>query len=122
MLEKFSMNVEPIVWWLQQRCRQAKGLDGKKGWNGKLEKEMREKIGVIRKKDKANYLRLGGKALKLNKFLAINGPVLTGLVTLGSSFVGSPEHGSWAVVLGVVIYALASVINAFEHGQQVGMI
>ncbi|XP_022856218.1 probable F-box protein At4g22030 [Olea europaea var. sylvestris] len=125
MLKKFPGNVEPAVWWPEQRRRQAKGLDGKKGWNGwngKLEEEMREIIGVIRKKDKADYLRLGGKALKLNKFLAIGGPVLTGLAALGSAFVGSPNHGSWAVVLGIVAGALASVVNTFEHGGQVGMV
>ncbi|CAA2972162.1 Hypothetical predicted protein [Olea europaea subsp. europaea] len=122
MLKKFPANVEPAVWWPEQRRRQAKGLDGKKGWNGKLEEEMREIIGVIRKKDKADYLRLGGKALKFNKFLAISGPVLTGLAALGSAFVGSPNHGSWAVVLGVVAGALASVVNTFEHGMQVGMV
>ncbi|XP_022847748.1 probable F-box protein At4g22030 [Olea europaea var. sylvestris] len=125
MLKKFPANVEPAMWWPEQRRRQAKGLDGKKGWNGwngKLEEEMREIIGVIRKKDKADYLRLGGKALKLNKFLAISGPVLTGLAALGSAFVGSPNHGSWAVVLGVVAGALASVVNTFEQGMQVGMV
>ncbi|CAI9782494.1 unnamed protein product [Fraxinus pennsylvanica] len=125
MLEKFPANVDPAVWWPEQRRRQARGLDGKKGWNGwngKLEEEMREIIGVIRKKDKADYLRLGRKALKLNKFLAISGPVLTGLAALGSAFVGSPDHGSWAVVLGVVAGALASVVNTFEHGWQVGMV
>ncbi|CAA2944506.1 Hypothetical predicted protein [Olea europaea subsp. europaea] len=31
MLEKFPKNVEPTVWWEEQRRRQAKGLDGKKG-------------------------------------------------------------------------------------------
>ncbi|KAL2475667.1 putative F-box protein [Abeliophyllum distichum] len=125
MLEKFPTNIEPAVWWPEQRRRQAKGLDRKKswnGWNGKLEEEMTEIFGVIRKKDKADYLRLGGKALKLNKFLAISGPVLTGLAALGSSFVGSPDHGSWAVVLGVVAGALASAVNTFEHGGQVGMV
>ncbi|CAA2944503.1 Hypothetical predicted protein [Olea europaea subsp. europaea] len=108
MLEKFSEN--------------TKGLDGKKGWNGMLVEEMREISCAIRNKDKVDYLRLGGKALKLNKFLAIGGPVLTGLAALGSAFVGSPNHGSWEVVLGVVAGALASVVNTIEHGGQVGMV
>ncbi|XP_022862155.1 probable F-box protein At4g22030 [Olea europaea var. sylvestris] len=97
-----SDNVEPTVWWQEQRRRQAKGLDGKKGWNGMLEEEMREISCAIGNKDEVDYLRLGGKALKLKKFLAIGGPVLTGLVALGSAFVGPPNHGSWVVVRGVV--------------------
>ncbi|XP_022865068.1 probable F-box protein At4g22030 [Olea europaea var. sylvestris] len=101
---------------------ETKGLDGKKGWNGMLEEEMREISCAIRNKDEVDYLRLGGKALKLNKFLAIGGPVLTGLAALGSAFVGSPNHGSWEVVLGVVAGALASVVNTIEHGGQVGMV
>ncbi|CAA2944509.1 probable F-box At4g22030 [Olea europaea subsp. europaea] len=87
-----------------------------------LEEEMREISCVIRNKDEADYLRLGGKALKLNKFLAIGGPVLTGLAALGSAFVGSPNHASWEVVLGLVVGALASVVNTIEHGGQVGMV
>ncbi|KAL2495646.1 putative F-box protein [Forsythia ovata] len=83
---------------------------------------MTEIFGVIRKKDKADYLRLGRKALKLNKILAINGDVLTGLAALGFAFVGFPDHGSWMVVLGVVAGALVSVVNTFEHGGQVGMV
>ncbi|CAA2944493.1 Hypothetical predicted protein [Olea europaea subsp. europaea] len=102
--------------------RKTKGLDGKKGWNGMLEEEMKEISCAIGNKDEADYLRLGGKALKLNKFLAIGGPVLTGLAALGSAFVGSPNHGSWAVVLGVVAGGLASVVNTIEHGGQVRMV
>ncbi|KAK6154640.1 hypothetical protein DH2020_008888 [Rehmannia glutinosa] len=123
MLEKFPADVEPAVWWPQNRRKQPKGINqGYNGWNGKLEKEMREILNVIKRKDKEEYLRLGEKALKLNKFLAISGPVLTGLAAVGSAFVGSPSHGDWAVVLGVVGGALASVVNALEHGGQVGMV
>ncbi|KAL2495511.1 hypothetical protein Fot_39268 [Forsythia ovata] len=122
MFEKLSTNIEPVVWWPKQRRRQAKELNRKKSWNGKLDEEMIEIFGVIRNKEKADYLRLGRKALKLNKFLAINGPVLTGLAALGFAFVGSPDHGSWMVVLRVVAGALVSVVNTFEHGGQVGMV
>ncbi|KAA8520113.1 hypothetical protein F0562_014369 [Nyssa sinensis] len=125
MLEKFPSTVEPAVWWPQQPKRQGKVLDGRinrNGWNGKLEEEMREIVGVLKRKDKADYLRLGEKALKINKVLAISGPLLTGLAAVGSVFVGSPSHGSWATVLGCVAGALASVVNTFEHGGQVGMV
>ncbi|KAL0305950.1 UNVERIFIED_CONTAM: putative F-box protein [Sesamum radiatum] len=122
MLEKFPEKVEPAVWWPEQRRKQSKGNTGYNGWNGKLEEEMRELVKVIRIKDKEDYLRLGTKALNLNKVLAVAGPVLTGLAAVGSALVGTPSLGSWAVVLGVVGGALASVVNTLEHGGQVGMV
>ncbi|KAI3456476.1 hypothetical protein Pfo_013139 [Paulownia fortunei] len=122
MLDKFPENVEPAVWWPEQRRKQPKGNKGYNGWNGKLEEEMRETVNVLRIKDKEDYLRLGKKALNLNKFLAITGPALTGLAAVGSALVGSSFHGDWAVVLGVVGGALASVVNTLEHGGQVGMV
>ncbi|XP_073049286.1 probable F-box protein At4g22030 [Primulina eburnea] len=126
MLEKFPETVEPAVWWpTKQRRRQSKGLAGNKdfnGWNGRLEGEMRQIVNVMRIKDREDYLKLASKALKLNKILAITAPVLTGLAALGSAFVGSPSHGGWAVMLGVLGGSLASVVNAFEHGGQVGMV
>ncbi|KAF5944276.1 hypothetical protein HYC85_018353 [Camellia sinensis] len=125
MLDKFPKKVDPATWWPQQQRRQAKGLgerNDKNGWDAKLEDEMREIVGVLNRKDKEDYLRLGEKALKLNKILAISGPLLTGLAAIGSAFVGSPSHGSWAVVLGVVGGALSSIVNTLEHGGQIGMV
>ncbi|KAG5516444.1 hypothetical protein RHGRI_037230 [Rhododendron griersonianum] len=122
MLEKFPKTVEPAVWWAPLRNRKAKGLGGRNngnGWNGELEGEMREIVTVLNRKDKEDYLRLGKKALKLNKALAISGPLLTALAAFGSAFAG---HGLWAVVLGVVAGALSTVVNAIEHGGQVGMV
>ncbi|XP_073049287.1 probable F-box protein At4g22030 [Primulina eburnea] len=126
MLEKFPATVEPAVWWpSEQWRRQSKGLRGNKdfnGWNGKLEEEMKEIVNVMRTKDKEDYVKLANKALKLNKILAISAPILTGLAAVGSSLVGTPSHGGWAVMLGVLGGALASVVNALEHGGQVGMV
>ncbi|KAA8520119.1 hypothetical protein F0562_014375 [Nyssa sinensis] len=125
MLDKFPSTMEPAVWWPQQPKRQGKELNGRinrNGWNGELEEEMREIVEVLKRKDKADYLRLGEKALKINKVLAISGPLLTSLAAVGSAFLGSPSHGSWAAVLGCVAGALASVVNTFEHGGQVGMV
>ncbi|KAL3521958.1 hypothetical protein ACH5RR_014792 [Cinchona calisaya] len=122
MLEKFPSNIEPAVWWpQQQRSGQVTSADCN-GWNAKLEKEMRSIVEVLRRKDKEEYLRLGGKALKLNKMLAISGPILTGLAAIGSALVGSSSHGSWAAILGVVAGSLATVVNTLEHGGQVGMV
>ncbi|KAK6917763.1 Petal formation-expressed [Dillenia turbinata] len=125
MLEKFPRKVEPAVWWprkTQNQEERAKSSFQNNGWSANLEEDMREIVEVLRRKDIAEYLRLGGKALKLNKFLAIAGPTLTGLAAVGSVFIGSPVHGPWTVVVGVVAGALASVVNTFEHGWQVGMV
>ena len=124
MIEKFPKTVEPTVWWPPKRQRRLERLgeeiDGN-GWDGKLEEEMREIVGVLKRKDAAEYLRLSQKALKVNKILAISGPLLTGLAGLGSSFLGT-THGAWAVMLAVIAGALASAVNTLEHGGQVGMV
>ncbi|XP_060193136.1 probable F-box protein At4g22030 [Lycium barbarum] len=127
MLEKFPSSVEPAVWWPQQFRRQLKRVSDNtenkwNGWNGKLEEEMKEIMGVLGRKDQEEYIRLGEKALKLNKFLAISGPLLTGLAAVGSALAGPSTHGSWAAMLGIVGGALASVVNTVEHGGQVGML
>ncbi|KAL6992818.1 hypothetical protein U1Q18_010934 [Sarracenia purpurea var. burkii] len=127
MLDKFPATVEPAVWWPQKRqTRQTRGgLGGRNngnGWDSNLEQEMRKIVGVLKRKDKADYLKLGEKALKLNKILAISSPLLSLLAAFGSVFLGSPSHGSWAAVFGVVAGALSSVVNTFEHGGQVGMV
>ncbi|KAH0699923.1 hypothetical protein KY284_014138 [Solanum tuberosum] len=127
MLEKFPSSVEPAVWWPQQRRRQTKSVNNNNwnGWNSKLEEEMKEIMGVLGRKDEEEYISLGKKALKLNKFLAMSGPLLTGLAAIGSMFIesDSASHGSnWAAMLGIVGGALASVVNTVEHGGQVGMV
>ncbi|XP_049384942.1 probable F-box protein At4g22030 [Solanum stenotomum] len=127
MLEKFPSSVEPAVWWPQQRRRQTKSVNNNNwnGWNSKLEEEMKEIMGVLGRKDQEEYISLGKKALKLNKFLAMSGPLLTGLAAIGSMFIesDSASHGSnWPAMLGIVGGALASVVNTVEHGGQVGMV
>ncbi|KAJ6769562.1 PLANT-LIKE PROTEIN putative-RELATED [Salix purpurea] len=47
------------------------------------------------------------------------GPLLTGIAAAGSAFVG---HGSWPAIVAVTAGALASTVNIFEHGGQVGMV
>ncbi|XP_024995965.1 probable F-box protein At4g22030 [Cynara cardunculus var. scolymus] len=120
MLEKFPAKVEPAVWWPEKRRTSAnEGQHDRNGWSLELEEEMREIIRVLEVKDKADYLRLGEKALKLNKGLAMAGPVLTGLGAIGSAFLGSSP---WAMVLGTMAGAMASVVNTVQHGGQVGMV
>ncbi|KAI3823859.1 hypothetical protein L1987_05304 [Smallanthus sonchifolius] len=122
MLEKFPAKVEPAVWWPEKRRTSAKGQNGKNGWSVDLEEEMREIIRVLEIKDKEDYLRLGEKALKLNKALTIAGPLLTGLGAIGSAFLASSPQNSWAMVPGVMGGAMASVVNTVQHGGQVGMV
>lgn len=94
--------------------------DGVNGWNEELEDEMRQVVGVIKRKDKQDYLRLGEKALKFNKFLAICGPLLTGFGALGAVFAGGSNP--LGVTVGVVCGILGSIVNTIEHGGQVGMV
>ncbi|KAE9461663.1 hypothetical protein C3L33_06432, partial [Rhododendron williamsianum] len=98
MLEKFPKTVEPAVWWAPLRNRKAKGLGGRNngnGWNGELEGEMREIVTVLNRKDKEDYLRLGKKALKLNKILAISGPLLPDLL-LSALLSRATGRGLWS--------------------------
>ncbi|XP_022721042.1 probable F-box protein At4g22030 [Durio zibethinus] len=128
MLEKFPESLEPAVWWPKsQQSRKAnpekqfKGKVVSNGWNEELEMEMREVVEVIKRKDSEDYESLGNKALKINKVLAISGPLLTGIAALGSAFMGS-SNGPWAAIVAAVAGALASAVNTFEHGGQVGMV
>nr|GMD02926.1 probable F-box protein At4g22030 [Ipomoea batatas]GMD04887.1 probable F-box protein At4g22030 [Ipomoea batatas] len=118
MLEKFPAAVAPAVWWPKQPRRQPTEIGGNNNdWNRELEEDMREVIKVMKIKDREDYLRLGNKALKLNKILAISGPVLTALAAIGALLAGPA-----AAVVGVGAGALAAVVNTLQHGGQVGMV
>lgn len=129
MLDKFPASVKPAVWWphhLKPEHDQMAGWKegGFNGWNEKLEEEMKEIVGVVRRKDSAEYVRLSKVALKVSKVLALSGPFLTGLAAVGSAFMGTlPGYsGTWATICGVMFGALATVVNTLEHGGQVGMV
>ncbi|XP_058082222.1 probable F-box protein At4g22030 [Magnolia sinica] len=127
MLEKFPATVEPARWWPSNNSESSESQkvpaqNNTNGWSGKLEDEMRGVLEVLRRKDTAEYVRLSKFVLKVNRILAVSGPLLTGLAALGTSFVGSPSHGSWAVLVGVAGGGLASIVNTLEHGGQVGMV
>ncbi|KAL5840404.1 hypothetical protein ACOSQ4_013012 [Xanthoceras sorbifolium] len=118
MIEKFPKKFVPAVWGPSKRFQRT-NIDREmtkqnNGWSEEVEMEMRETVQVLKTKDREDYERLGKLVLKINKFLAISGPLLTGIAAIGS-FAGSP---SWAVAAG----ALATVVNTFEHGGQVGMV
>lgn len=124
MLDKFPSKIEPAVWWPQQRRRNSKRVNENRdylnGWNVALEEEIRRIMKILEKKDQEEYIRLGKKALKLNKFFAISSPILTGVAAIGSACMLC--SCSWGAMLGVVPEALASVVNTIQHGGQVGMI
>ncbi|WVZ10670.1 hypothetical protein V8G54_015200 [Vigna mungo] len=123
MLDKFPQKHEPAVWWPSSQSQRKSTTQERKrsnnGWSEELEKEMREVIEVIKKKDSEDYERLGNIALKVSKSLAIAGPLLSGIAAVGSSFVG---NGSLAALVPLMAGSLASAVNAFEHGGQVGMV
>ncbi|KAJ8761817.1 hypothetical protein K2173_004666 [Erythroxylum novogranatense] len=121
MIEKFPAKFEPAVWWPKPKNSQKRIMKPNKsgGLNEELKIEMREVLEVIQTKDSEDYMRLGDLALKVNKILAISGPLLTGIAAASSAFVG---NGSWAAVVAVVAGALASTVTMFEHAGQIGMV
>ncbi|KAK9706397.1 hypothetical protein RND81_07G121400 [Saponaria officinalis] len=133
MLEKFPETYKPANWWPSKGSSSSyvvlnKTIENEKtrvagsgnGWSKKLESEMRDVVDVIEKKDIPDYVRLGNKALKLNKTLAVMGPLLTGIAVVGSSI--SVHGAGWGGVVAAVAGSMASVVNAMEHGGQVGMV
>ncbi|KAF2304705.1 hypothetical protein GH714_037541 [Hevea brasiliensis] len=111
MIEKFPAKFEPTFWWPKSQDFQRKSKrPGKNGWSEELEVEMREIIEVIKRKDTEDYMRLGNLALKINKILAISGPLLTGIAAAGSAFVG---NGSWAAI--VAVAAEESIESSLEE-------
>ncbi|XP_062173827.1 probable F-box protein At4g22030 [Alnus glutinosa] len=126
MLDKFPATFVPAVWWPRKKDKSndaGKRRDGRKmernGWSEELEAEMKNIVEIVKRKDIEDYVRLGNLALKINKILAVAGPVLTGIAAVGSAFVGD---GSVAAIVAVTAGALASAVTAFEHGGQVGMV
>ncbi|GAB4826556.1 hypothetical protein Ancab_033450 [Ancistrocladus abbreviatus] len=131
MLEKFPKTFEPASWWPSNKPSKTQkklhhlgvkinGLGGENGWSEDLEKELREIVELIKKKDLEEYVRLGNKVLNMNKVLAIFGPLLTGVAAIGSAFVG--RGAPWAVVVVALVGSLAAIVNTVEHGGQVGMV
>ncbi|XP_058728120.1 probable F-box protein At4g22030 [Vicia villosa] len=122
MLEKYPAKFEPAVWWPSKKGKSQSKKIGKmnNGWSKELEMEMREVVEVIKRKDAEDYDRLGNIALKINKSLAIAGPLLTGIAAIGSTFIGNGSPVAAFVPL--LAGSLASAINTFEHGGQVGMV
>ncbi|KAH1040853.1 hypothetical protein AAZX31_09G004900 [Glycine max] len=125
MLEKFPKKFEPAVWW-PSKPYNGKGKSQRKGnkmngWSEELEIELKEVVEVVKRKDIEDYERLGNMILKINKTLAIAGPLLTGIAAAGTAFIGN-NNGYWGALVPLIAGSLASAVNSFEHGGQVGMI
>ncbi|KEH36889.1 putative petal formation-expressed [Medicago truncatula] len=127
MIEKFPQKYEPANWRPTKKSSRRSNNSfhsennetKKNGWNEGLESEVKDVLEVMKRKDMEDYERLGNLVLKINKTLAIAGPLLTGIAAVGSTFVG---QGSLASIVPVMAGALATAVNSFEHGGQVGMV
>lgn len=127
MLDKFPEAFSPAVWWPRICLKQndghgCRGETGGNGWDRSLEDEMRNITCMIKREDLTEYLRLGNKALRLNKALSISGPLLTTFATIGAAMTRCGHGSSPAVVIGMVSGVLACIVNTLEHGGQVGMV
>ncbi|XVF77400.1 hypothetical protein PTKIN_Ptkin14bG0039900 [Pterospermum kingtungense] len=124
MLDKFPSNVKPAIWWPKERTHQENVIRKVKrnGWDQNLEEEMKQIVGVLKRKDTEEYIRLSKLVLRINKALAICGPLFTGTAAIGSALMGSSINGSFAPILSLVFGAMAIVVNSFEHGGQIGMV
>lgn len=127
MLEKFPERFEAATWWPSRstddlRHKEARMVmkTKKNGWSEGLETELKEVMEVVKRKDIEDYERLGNLLLKINKSLAIAGPLLTGIAAVGSVFISSAP--SWSAIVPVVAGALSTAVNGVEHGAQVGML
>ncbi|CAN6980474.1 unnamed protein product [Brassica oleracea var. botrytis] len=119
MLEKFPEEFKPATWWPENKQRNPKtGLA--KGWSQELEMEMREVARVVKSRDAEEYEKLGNVMLKLNRFLAISGPVLTGISAVSSVFIG--QDSGLAGIVAMTCASLAAIVNTLGHGGQVGMV
>ncbi|XWS09780.1 hypothetical protein CRYUN_Cryun39dG0018600 [Craigia yunnanensis] len=124
MLDKFPSLVKPAVWWPEEKSQQENLVRKveRNGWNENLEEEMKEIVELLKRKDTEEYIRLSKIVLKINKILAICGPLFTGIAAVGSALMGSSFYGSFATIFSVVFGAMAIVVNSFEHGGQIGMV
>uniref|UniRef100_A0A1J3H198 Putative F-box protein n=1 Tax=Noccaea caerulescens TaxID=107243 RepID=A0A1J3H198_NOCCA len=119
MLEKYPEEFKPATWWPEnKRSIHKTGLAN--GWSQELETEMREVAHMVKSRDAEDYEKLGNVALKLNRFLAISGPVLTGVSAVSSVFIG--QDSGLAGMVALTCASLAAIVNTLEHGGQVGMV
>lgn len=123
MLEKFPETVEPAVWWpTTTKSSRRMGSSAKNGWSNRLEKEMEGIVDKVWSNDMKQYVDFGNLVLRVNKVLAVLGPVLAGLATVGASLAGVGAVGPWPGFVGLAAGAMATVVNTLQHGGQAGML
>ncbi|ERN18803.1 hypothetical protein AMTR_s00067p00091510 [Amborella trichopoda] len=113
MLEKFPYEMKPTMWWPKRAAATPSKTEEETTDNG-WSTEMAEVAGVVRERDTAEYMRLSKLVLNCN--MAVAGPILMATATVGSALGGSTTVG------GIVVGALACVVNSFSHGGQVWMV
>ncbi|ERN14043.1 hypothetical protein AMTRI_Chr01g133490 [Amborella trichopoda] len=119
MLEKFSSEMGPAMWWPKRAAATPSKTEEEttdNGWSPEMEREMAEVAGVVRERDMTVYMRLSKLVLTCNREMIVAGTVLMAVVMVGSALRGSTTMG------GVVAGALACVVNSFSHGGQVWMV
>jgi uncharacterized protein (DUF697 family) len=127
MLEKFPEHVEPTCWWPKKESQRKQvplnqvENEGN-GWTQELEEAMTGLKNVLKMKDESYYIELAKLVSKINKGLAVSGPIIAGLAAVATGFVDSSIGGSWAPVVSIAGGSLVAVLNTFEHGAQLGMI
>ncbi|KAJ3695062.1 hypothetical protein LUZ60_000439 [Juncus effusus] len=126
MLDKFPKKVRPTKWWPQfdlEHKRQTAKIDSKtNGWNKELEEEMKNILKTLKRKDEEQYLLCGELALKINRVLAITGPLFAVLAAIGSSLIGFSNFGHLPIILSLICGSFAVIVNSLEHGGQIGMV
>ncbi|KAI4372302.1 hypothetical protein MLD38_010548 [Melastoma candidum] len=119
-LDKFPEAISPAVWWPQacvkqnERHRHGQQARGN-GWDRALEDEMRNIAGVLERDDLPEYLRLGNKALKLNKLLAISGPLLTTSAANGAAMTGCDRDWELGGQVGMVVEINRNTAGFYKH-------
>ncbi|KNA25254.1 hypothetical protein SOVF_008200 [Spinacia oleracea] len=121
MIDKYPESLQPAVWWPSMKQSSSSSPKHKhcdrNGWTRELEDNVREIVGVTKTRDIEDYIRLGNKALKLSKMLAVSGPLLTGIAAVGAA-----GGGQWGGLVAAVAGSMAAAVNTVEHGGQVGMV
>ncbi|ONK80680.1 uncharacterized protein A4U43_C01F20550 [Asparagus officinalis] len=121
--DKFPKKVQPARWWPKHKPRKRVMTKKKNnGWSQEIEEEMRGVVRLLKAKDQNEYRHVGEIAVKINRMLAISGPVLTGLASVGASASSFSSVGGWPAMLAVVGGVMAMVVNTLEHGGQLGMV
>ncbi|CAM6088158.1 unnamed protein product [Calypogeia fissa] len=87
------------------------------GWSSSIVEDLKRTSELLKKSDIATYSGWQKNALKINKFLAISGPVLA-FLSIIANFVG----GQWGSVVAAGCCVMAGMISSFSHDAQVGMI